>query len=188
MSRYKDLGQWHDEAIQYYVSGHTAQETFNHLRQKYVFSSKTLRNLLIERGVNRGVKHAQKLKRFNCKCHMCLNSFHGRTPTAIICDECIGEGALGATKERLKKYCYYRRISSYGLTIQEYEQMLKNQQELCGLCQRKLKQPCVDHCHTTGKIRGLLCHKCNLNLGQIEQNNAQDWLNRAQDWLQKTKS
>lgn len=60
---------------------------------------------------------------------------------------------------------------SYGITLDEYNKMLKDQGGVCKIC----KLPCksgknlaVDHCHDTGTVRGLLCAKCNTNLGRIE--------------------
>jgi len=53
----------------------------------------------------------------------------------------------------------------YGITLDDYNEMLKKQSNKCKICKispdnlkRKL---CIDHCHETGKIRGLLCDKCN---------------------------
>lgn len=68
----------------------------------------------------------------------------------------------------------------YGITIEEYKSMLQEQEGKCKLCNkeehvrgtsldRKPKRLAVDHCHTTGKVRGLLCHNCNVMLGQYEK-------------------
>lgn len=57
----------------------------------------------------------------------------------------------------------------YGITLEQYKKMLKDQNECCALC--KNKRPLrVDHDHRTGKVRGLLCDKCNLSLGLLEEN------------------
>ena len=57
----------------------------------------------------------------------------------------------------------------YGITPEYYESLLNEQNSCCKICgihQDKLtKKLAVDHCHLTGKIRGLLCHHCNLLLG-----------------------
>lgn len=58
----------------------------------------------------------------------------------------------------------------YGLTGETYKAMLKEQGGVCALC----KMPpgrfrlCVDHCHKTGKVRSLLCGKCNSVIGWLE--------------------
>ena len=62
----------------------------------------------------------------------------------------------------------------YGIMLEQYDAMLLAQNSCCAICQQhtsKLDKPLhVDHCHLTGKIRGLLCRKCNLALGNFEDN------------------
>ena len=62
----------------------------------------------------------------------------------------------------------------YGITLEEYSLMFEKQEGCCLGCKKHrsiLKTDlCVDHCHTTGKVRGLLCNKCNTALGMIEDN------------------
>lgn len=68
----------------------------------------------------------------------------------------------------------YKRL--YGITEEDYLRMLKEQNEVCKICLKpetakakdKVKRLSVDHCHTTGKVRGLLCNKCNTTLGKYE--------------------
>lgn len=66
--------------------------------------------------------------------------------------------------------------TKYGLTWQEYEALYKQQGGCCATCGTKidiLKKDgtkdvaCVDHCHTTGLVRGLLCNHCNRALGLV---------------------
>ena len=58
----------------------------------------------------------------------------------------------------------------YGLTLEQYHRMFEKQEDRCGICKRHQsefkKRLFVDHCHETGKVRGLLCFKCNNLLGQ----------------------
>lgn len=53
----------------------------------------------------------------------------------------------------------------YGLTIEKYEEMRQHQNNKCAICDQIEIDLFVDHDHDTGKIRGLLCHNCNVGLG-----------------------
>lgn len=61
----------------------------------------------------------------------------------------------------------------YGLTIKDYDIMFENQKGKCIICQRHQSELTrilnIDHCHKTGKIRGLLCVSCNNTLGRLEK-------------------
>jgi hypothetical protein len=65
-------------------------------------------------------------------------------------------------------------IRNYGIGLKEYEQLFKEQNGRCKICdisQELLNKPlCVDHCHSTGIIRGLLCSKCNTAIGFLQDN------------------
>ena len=58
----------------------------------------------------------------------------------------------------------YKLKHFYGITPEEYDQMLEEQNG-CGICGKKFSSYHVDHCHDTGKVRGILCHNCNIMLG-----------------------
>lgn len=65
--------------------------------------------------------------------------------------------------------------SMYGITMEEYNSILKSQNGGCYICgaktaNKRTKNLCVDHCHKTGKVRGLLCHHCNKGLGFFKDN------------------
>jgi protein-arginine kinase activator protein McsA len=57
----------------------------------------------------------------------------------------------------------------YGLTKSEYAAMVESQGGLCWICQKQPPTLCVDHCHKTKRIRSLLCHSCNLAVGNIKE-------------------
>lgn len=59
--------------------------------------------------------------------------------------------------------------TKYGITLDEYDQMLKDQKYRCAICDEKSKL-CIDHCHATGSVRGLLCLKCNSAIGYFGDN------------------
>jgi len=96
--------------------------------------------------------------------------------------------AVYATRvERLKASGEWARSSAsrllkheYGITLLEYEALLAKQNGVCAICQQpektldrkqnKLRRLAVDHCHTTDKIRGLLCFECNTGIGKFGDN------------------
>lgn len=75
----------------------------------------------------------------------------------------------------------------YGITLEDYDKMYKSQNYKCAICDTENPNGQgvfhVDHCHNTGKIRGLLCHSCNTALGHLKDciNN----LKRAIKYLKK---
>lgn len=68
----------------------------------------------------------------------------------------------------------------YGLTREQYNEKLKSQNFVCAICLKPetslegktgtLKRLAVDHCHSSKKIRDLLCSRCNTTIGKIEEN------------------
>ena len=73
-----------------------------------------------------------------------------------------------------------RTITDYGITLEEYEQMIQSQNSCCKICERSEKL-FIDHCHTTGAVRGLLCNQCNVALGMVRDNPAT--LSRMKEYL-----
>ena len=58
----------------------------------------------------------------------------------------------------------------YGITIEEYESMLADQDNKCCICKKTMDKPVIDHDHKTLKIRGILCSNCNVAIGLLEDN------------------
>jgi hypothetical protein len=64
------------------------------------------------------------------------------------------------------------RLSRYGLTLEEYQLLLEKQEGRCAICrtdQFGRREICIDHCHETGRVRGLLCHRCNAAIGHFQE-------------------
>jgi hypothetical protein len=59
--------------------------------------------------------------------------------------------------------------SRYGISLKEYDRMFKQQDGGCAICRQgpNGKSLHIDHCHDTGKIRGLLCSNCNTSIGKL---------------------
>lgn len=84
----------------------------------------------------------------------------------------------GRREEFLEKNKIYRQLNvrklqvkRHGLTLVSYELMWKRQCGLCALCAAVLiqgKTTHIDHCHETGRIRGLLCRRCNYSIAGVE--------------------
>lgn len=70
--------------------------------------------------------------------------------------------ASAATRERLRRGKY---VARYGITYEQVQEMIRAQDGKCRICHEVLLRPHVDHCHDTGKVRGILCVKCNSVLG-----------------------
>ena len=70
--------------------------------------------------------------------------------------------------------------SHYGLTLAEYEEMSAKQSGVCAICGEPPNWGTlqVDHNHATGRLRGLLCGRCNTAVGQYENSGARDALGR----------
>ena len=60
----------------------------------------------------------------------------------------------------------YRRASKYGLTNEQFDELLKSNNGLCHICNVR-KATAIDHCHESGKVRGHLCIQCNSGLGKF---------------------
>lgn len=60
----------------------------------------------------------------------------------------------------------------FGITIDDYEKLLTNQKFCCAICERHMSEfkrsLAVDHNHSTGQIRGLLCLNCNNGIGKLK--------------------
>ena len=64
-------------------------------------------------------------------------------------------------KDRLKR--------RFGLTVEQYNAMLEEQDNMCKICGEEMNPPQIDHDHTTGKGRYLLCRPCNTSLGLLKE-------------------
>jgi hypothetical protein len=64
-------------------------------------------------------------------------------------------------------------LKGYGLDIKSYEKMLARQNRVCAICgaaNADGRRLCIDHCHTTGRVRALLCNSCNAMIGHAKEN------------------
>ncbi|MER6092653.1 endonuclease VII domain-containing protein [Streptomyces bluensis] len=89
------------------------------------------------------------------------------------CKACKACKAAKGRSDHLKR--------QYGITETERDEMITSQMGLCAIC---LNAPAVhvDHCHETGRVRGVLCFNCNSGLGLLRDD--PDAANRAADYLE----
>ena len=88
----------------------------------------------------------------------------------------------GNAKTNRSKQILYK----YKITSKDYSKLFSNQKSRCAICNKKSKHKfslCVDHCHKTGKVRGLICRKCNFGLGNFSD--SIKVLKRAITYLEK---
>lgn len=72
-------------------------------------------------------------------------------------------------------------MSNYGISLEEYFKMYSNQHGSCAICKTPMETLCVDHSHSTGEVRGLLCHTCNRGIGLLKE--SEDTLRAAIAYL-----
>ncbi|MFI9235766.1 endonuclease VII domain-containing protein [Streptomyces sp. NPDC053079] len=113
------------------------------------------------------------------------------------CKPCVSEAARNWAAENRERATLRRQRwnlqNTYGITLDKYNAMLSSQGGVCAICEqdepnthgrtgRKFSLS-VDHCHDTGRVRGLLCQKCNRAVGLLNDN--VDLLRKAIDYLER---
>lgn len=136
-----------------------------------------------------------------CKIEKPWSEYHkdNRSATGHVssCNQCqkAVRKREGAPKPKYhpEKDRWRKLLKQYGVTQAEYDQMIKEQDGVCAICNKaetekysngNTRDLCVDHCHTTGQVRGLLCNKCNFALGAVKDNI--ETLKKAIKYLQKS--
>lgn len=93
-----------------------------------------------------------------------------RKPGKAVCDNC-------RTDPRKRRIAHerQRRLRKYGITQEQYDQLLADQAGHCPGCGTDdpgTKGWCIDHCHRSGRVRALLCNRCNTVLGLANEDPA----------------
>ena len=113
-------------------------------------------------------------------CENCNKTFtvHNRSLTKRCCSK---ECHYKITRQQVKKTAFQRKLRRKNLTEAQLSEMIHQQDNRCAICRKleiskhqsgTVRELAVDHCHETGKLRGLLCTKCNTGLGLFND----DWL------------
>ena len=114
-----------------------------------------------------------KLKRICRACELKASILYRATPKA---KEAIRQGQKRRYHENKNYHRNIRLRTIYGITIEDYNYLLEKQGYHCAICHTdtptnkrgNIQNFSVDHCHTTGKVRGLLCSKCNIAIGLLQ--------------------
>ena len=105
------------------------------------------------------------------------------------CKQCrtITEKEYRSKPSAKKKQRNWKLKDTFGIDISQYDLLLESQNYKCAICGAKetgtrwTKHFNVDHCHKTGRVRGLLCKPCNIMLGEAKDNPS--ILYKAADYL-----
>lgn len=115
------------------------------------------------------------------QCPVCKTKEHPKAESkGYLCKPCANARATKWNKENPHKLRIRSIKKKYGLSFEKYEEMFKKQDGKCKICNQpevdrdkntqNIKFLAVDHSHETGKVRGLLCRKCNISLGILNEN------------------
>jgi len=126
----------------------------------------------IEKELTEFSKDKRLASGIGAQCKQCVNERHG------IWYEANKDLAFTLTKDwqkrnpdKVKYYSRTRDLRRYGLERSDFENMLDLQEGKCNVCLKEfLSTPCVEHCHKTKKVRGLVCKHCNTSLAWFEKN------------------
>ena len=102
------------------------------------------------------------------------------------CGGVIARGSKTKCKSCDAEYkWYWNNKKRFDLDREDLDNMFRDQRGCCKICSKPFTgiRPCVDHCHTTNKVRGLLCGNCNKGLGHFFDN--KDNLTNAINYLQE---
>ena len=128
-------------------------------------------------------------KRVACTCKRCRQSFealaiHVRRGGGVFCSGLCHQSYRHEHKldEKRQNILYQKRFH-YGLTEEAYLALFTKQDNKCAICAVSFAESRahVDHCHETGKVRGLLCNHCNTAIGMMRDNIS--LLKRAMDYI-----
>lgn len=88
-----------------------------------------------------------------------------------LCRKCWRQANYEANRARVLSRNREARLRwKYGLTLAQYERLKQEANGRCCLCGRSGLRLVIDHCHISGRVRGLLCIRCNVALGWLGDN------------------
>lgn len=125
-----------------------------------------------------------------CYCINCSKMNNKEHPTNNLKRRLTKQAWRKKNPDKAKKERKQTRLRKYGLSIPEYEKLLEIQNNSCAVCNRTetefKKGLSIDHCHATGKVRGLLCTNCNTAIGALKEN--PEMFKKALQYLENNRS
>lgn len=119
------------------------------------------------------------------------NLRNGRTKSCgclqkeLMSERCLKHGFEYGSDEYKERHRNMRFIRKYGITTEDYLEIIDAQDGECAICSASISEldhtAHLDHCHDTGKVRGVLCRRCNTGIGML--NDDPDTLQKAIDYL-----
>lgn len=120
------------------------------------------------------------------QCRVCYSEYHKSNKSVINARRELNRNKESVERKREyhKHYLMNNRDkvknkhlkSKYGISLDQFMEMVNSQNGKCKICKDILAMgrfTHIDHCHRTGKVRGVLCHKCNTKLGWYEKNSTE---------------
>ena len=125
----------------------------------------------------------------NCNEAKTLDQFSPRTRATdgldYSCKTCNNKKGREWRSENKEKMTDANLRTKYGISLEDKREMLEDQDWCCAICLKGLpligRDSCVDHCHETNEVRGILCKNCNNALGLFADN--PDSLTRAANYI-----
>lgn len=156
---------------------------------------RTCRKCNEEKPLEDFVKNKTVKTGYTNECKECHNHYlrerRENNPDVVLRNRESGAKWRAANPEADRRKYLFRK---FNITIEEYNELLQAQGGVCAICGREesvvrrsksgKEMLAVDHCHDTGKIRGLLCFKCNTAIGALgdtleDLQRVIDYLNRG---------
>ena len=121
----------------------------------------------VARTHSQAMEFAMNVRRMSCTCSNCQKLFLGRQINEKYCETCAPTSQA------------YKRLYLYQMSEAEFQERLRQQEHTCLICERNFdditplksrrSSVVVDYAHESGRVRGLLCHECNVTVGYIEK-------------------
>lgn len=131
--------------------------------------------------------HATTKDRLHTYCKPCFRAYGAANKRERRSDPNFRQKEKDVLSEWRKRNPSWKIRKELGVSVEEYWRLIESTDNKCPIClvefdpKDRNKVPCVDHDHLTGKVRGILCHKCNRSIGLIGDDN----LDRAAEWVMR---